>query len=661
MQTVFATPRPATGPAPASTEVAGRRMPVAKSIGLAFLVGVAYFAAAHLGLALLVQPESVAVFWPASGIAGGALILLGRRGIIPVATGVFVATVVANLISHRNLPLAAAFGLCNAGEALLFAWLLRRQPHGRSAEAFGHLGAALWFFIAIAISTASMALLAVTAMQWLSANASGGLAIWKAWFASDAVGLIALAPMFMTFSRSLVDEPRRATLPESILLLACMCAVTAFTFCQEPALARLYVPLPLAALFPLLLWIAARCRPFFLAAGIAAVTILIVWATTNGLGHFGDATVALRQNVYGAQIAVTATAFCGLVLVAAFNDRRAVEAALRANDERFQKLAAAAPGLIYTFRVDNLGRRTIPYASQTVGKILGLDANELAKDAQPLFDRIASVDVPVVDAAMAASFRQLASFQVEARYQHKDRGEIWLEANSNPVRDLDGSTAWHGFIQDITQRKRDEAHIDMLTGEVHHRSNNLLQVVQAIAFHTARDQDPEHFVETFSERIAGLAASHDLLVGTGWEGVTVRDLAHSQLSHFSNLIGSRIKLVGADFKLKPVAAQALGMMLHELSTNAGKYGALSQKSGAVQIAWSAADDFIITWTETGGPPPSPPTRKGFGHRVLVEMGVHQLDGQVRLDYQYPGLSWQLRAPLGRVSEPRRASGISVGN
>lgn len=608
------------------------------------IFGICYFAAVRLGLTLLVQPESVAVFWPASGLAGGALVVLGRSGILPVGLGIILGTVAANLLGDRNLPLATVLGCCNAGEALLFAWLMRHQPWPRDRDLFVNLGGALWFFMAAGISTAVMAALAVSGIAQITATSANVPAIWWAWFASHAAGIVMLAPLIMTFGGQQHEKLARAALIEGLFLLGILVLVTAFVYFEAPQ------SQPLAILFPPLLWIAARCRPGFLAAGIAIVGFEIVWATTQGLGHFGDPSFDLRQRVFAAQIALVATGFCGLVLLAAFNQRRGVEAALRANEERFQKLAAAAPGVIYSFRVDVAGGYSIPYASYAIRQVLGFEPEQVRHDATPVFALFPPEDAVHVNALIEASRQNLTPFQAEFRYRHADRGEIWLEANSSPVREPDGSTIWHGFLQDITQRKRAETRVALVTGEVHHRANNLLSVVQAVAFHTAREENDGQFVDVFCKRIGGLAASHDLLVGSGWDGVTIGELAHSQLSHFDNFFGRRIMLAGPYIKLKPGAAQAIGMMLHELATNASKYGALAGEQGIVNVSWAADRVFRMSWQETGGPAPQPPVHRGFGSRVLVEMAKHQLDAVVKLEYPAHGVLWHVEAPLERVGD-----------
>jgi two-component sensor histidine kinase len=230
----------------------------------------------------------------------------------------------------------------------------------------------------------------------------------------------------------------------------------------------------------------------------------------------------------------------------------------------------------------------------------------------------------------------------------------FLEGRAAPVRDDRGEIVGGIAITvDISERKRNEERIQVLMGEINHRSKNLLAVVQSIARQTMKGTEPRLFLEVFEKRIAGLAASQDLLVDSTWVGVDLADLVRSQLSHYKPLFGRRIVFEGPDCAINPAAAQALGMALHELGANAAKYGALSTDEGSVRVAWSrdeaAADPrFRLRWSESGGPAPAPAPRKGFGHTVLVRMVGHALDAQVTLDYPPSGLIWELTALADRV-------------
>jgi two-component sensor histidine kinase len=208
------------------------------------------------------------------------------------------------------------------------------------------------------------------------------------------------------------------------------------------------------------------------------------------------------------------------------------------------------------------------------------------------------------------------------------------------------------------ERLASERHAHLMSAEVNHRAKNLLAVVQAIAQITSRQTEPRLFAEEFGRRVRSLAASHDLVVKSQWQGVDLYELIQSQLAYFAGLIGTRIVCKGPSVQLTPSAAQAIGMALHELATNAGKYGALSNMTGHVVIGWQVSYDdknFKIAWSESGGPPVTEPARRGFGHTVIVEMTTRALGGEASLRFPSDGLQWEVTAPLERVS----ASGVTA--
>jgi PAS domain S-box-containing protein len=189
--------------------------------------------------------------------------------------------------------------------------------------------------------------------------------------------------------------------------------------------------------------------------------------------------------------------------------------------------------------------------------------------------------------------------------------------------------------RDITERKRHEEQVNLLMHEVNHRSKNMLNIVQAVARQTAA-ASPNDFLARFTERLQALAASQDLLVKSAWQGVDLAELVRSQIAHFEDLIGQRIELQGPPVSISASAAQTIGMALHELATNSGKYGALSNACGVVKIAWDLERidgeeaDFVMSWREEGGPPVMPPHRPGFGSTIITEMPKMSLDAKVDL-------------------------------
>ena len=194
--------------------------------------------------------------------------------------------------------------------------------------------------------------------------------------------------------------------------------------------------------------------------------------------------------------------------------------------------------------------------------------------------------------------------------------------------------------------------------EVNHRAKNMLSVVDAVSHQTA-SRNPEDFIERFSERIQALSANQDLLVRNEWNGVEIDDLVRAQLALFADLIGSRIAVNGPKLRLKPASEQAIGLALHELATNAGKYGALSTDRGRMDISWAIdGDTLAMTWSERDGPLVSAPKRRGFGTIVMEAMTERSVDGKVDLDYAPSGLTWRLTCPAVNALETQERAQTS---
>jgi len=245
-------------------------------------------------------------------------------------------------------------------------------------------------------------------------------------------------------------------------------------------------------------------------------------------------------------------------------------------------------------------------------------------------------------------------YTIEYRLQRGGGEVTWVEAHGLAHFEGGGHNrrieSIVGTVQDITERKEREEKEHLLMREINHRAKNMLSVVDAIAHQTAT-KNPEDFVERFSERIQALSANQDLLIRNEWKGVEVDDLVRAQLAHFADLIGSRIVMHDPKLRLNASAAQAIGLALHELATNAAKYGALSTNTGRVDICWGCdGDSLTVCWTERDGPPLSAPRPGGFGTTVMKAMAERSLDGTVQLDYAASGLIWRLTCPAASALE-----------
>jgi PAS domain S-box-containing protein len=245
---------------------------------------------------------------------------------------------------------------------------------------------------------------------------------------------------------------------------------------------------------------------------------------------------------------------------------------------------------------------------------------------------------------MSAPHRQLTW---DATLRRKDGttypAEIRLQIASN-ARPL----SFIAIVQDITERRRAEEQQQLLMDELNHRVKNTLATVQSLAAQTLRSSGtPGEFAESMKGRLAALAGSHTLLTRTKWQGTSLAELVAQQLAPFGSAT-REVTISGEEVFLKPTAALAFGMVLHELTINAVKYGALSVPKGRVAVTWVADEDskLIVSWVESGGPPVQVPARRGFGRRMIEQGLAYELAGKVTLTFAAEGLRARIEVPLG---------------
>ena len=318
------------------------RRPLLRGLALAAAVGVAYFLAAQMSLGLLIKPDGVAVFWPAAGISSGVLIALGPKARWPVALGAIAATLVANLMGDRTVWAAAAFAICNAAEALITAGLI--QHYSGAAFGLDRLRHVLMLFAAAIAGTVVSGIGGAVSYKLFHSPDVSMFTTWWHWFGSDAVGIIAVAPLVIGLAAAARQPPPRGQFVEGIAALLLLGAMTGIIISLPEQPWETVVPG--ALLFPMLLWLAARCRPVFAAAGGFMVSIAIVWTTIFGIGHFGDTRLPISDRILQAQAVILVVTLGACVLAALFAERRESEARLARSNlmlerERHNKLMNA--------------------------------------------------------------------------------------------------------------------------------------------------------------------------------------------------------------------------------------------------------------------------------------------------------------------------------
>jgi PAS domain S-box-containing protein len=341
-----------------------------------------------------------------------------------------------------------------------------------------------------------------------------------------------------------------------------------------------------------------------------------------------------------------------LAVVRDITERRVAEEALRQSRTMFQKFYEQSPDAIIV--VDELGR--IDHVNALAEALFGLSRERMVGQSIEMLlpkrfrDRHRSHRTGYMkDAKMRPMGTGLPLFA-----QRADGSEFPVDIMLSPI-EIEQRRMVLAVIRDISERKRAEAQVQLLMSEVNHRAKNILSVVQALAHQTDATSSQE-FVSRFDERIQSLSASHDLLVKSKWRNVPLAELVSAQLAHFGGLLESRIAVRGPDLRITSAAAQVIGMALHELATNAAKYGALSIARGCVEIVWglqadgAGGDRFTMEWSESGGPTVVTPTRRGFGWTVLCQMTNTSLEADVTLEYPPTGAVWRLECPVDRVTE-----------
>lgn len=613
--------------------------------GLAAAVGVAYFLAAQLSLALLAEPDGVAVFWPAAGISAGTLIALGRDARWPVAAGVAVATVVANLLGDRTVPGSIAFALCNAGEALLAAWLIERYIG--SHFSLGHLRSVLIFLVAALAATAASGIPGAAAYKAFHTPAANVAVwtIWLHWIVSDGVGMIAVAPLVIAVGEAARHPPPRRELAEGIAAPVVLVAITvAFVFLPPGP----WETMALSALtFPILLWIAARCRPVFAAAAAFAYSLTIVWTITFGIGYFDNPTMAAGERILIAQTAIVTFAVCAYVLAALFAERHRHETALEESEARLQEALKA--GAVTAFEWNPRSGKS--QRSDNAALLLGLGERPPLSPTQFL-DLIHPGDRSEYKALVHGVSVDNPSYSGTFRFIRPDGREVWLEETARGEFDAAGQMVrLKGLTRDITARKRAEERQDQLIAELDHRVKNVLARVAVVAMHTRQGQRTiEEFVRALDGRLQSMSAAHALLSQSRWCGVGLTDLVRRQLAPYTTDANTTIS--GPDVMLTPAETQALAMVIHELVTNAAKYGALSCPHGRVSVGWDLvaahAATLTITWREYGCPPVQTPAHASYGSCLIRELIPHELDGTVDLSFPAEGACCTIAIPLERV-------------
>jgi two-component sensor histidine kinase/PAS domain-containing protein len=334
-----------------------------------------------------------------------------------------------------------------------------------------------------------------------------------------------------------------------------------------------------------------------------------------------------------------------------------VSTMLRYASRQLQERSQALRGTLERFAVALRGAHIVVYAQDRERRVTWI--SETAGDGQAFIGRRSDEVLPPDSSAEAAALEQRALATGEPQEGEVQHGAgdaaRHFRLHIEPVRDSSGEvTGLLGVSSEITALKQSERRNALLAREIAHRAKNLLTIVQAIASETGRSAaSVVEFNEHFTARIRALARLQDLAMGETGEGAPLRALVQSQFEAFIDPASGRVSTEGPDVRLTAQAGSSLAIALHELATNAAKYGALANADGRVTIRWQdeqndATRSFRLVWQESGGPPVAQPQRRGFGTKVLGRLTAGALEGEARLEYRAEGLLWLFVAPWDRV-------------
>jgi PAS domain S-box-containing protein len=327
--------------------------------------------------------------------------------------------------------------------------------------------------------------------------------------------------------------------------------------------------------------------------------------------------------------------------------------ALEASEAR-TRLALEAGGLGTWESTPSL--RSMRWDART-RELLGHDPDEPLDYEHSFLARVHPEDRDRIAQINAAALAPGGSGTMDMEYRtisQVDGRERWVHARGALADGIDGEPRFVGTVRDITPEKEAERHRMLLTGELQHRIKNTLAVVQAIVSQSLRGAStPEEARDAIGDRLATLSHAHDLLTQTSWTAAPIHAVIQAVMQQQGGRTG-RILIQGPDLLLAAKSALALSMSLHELSTNAAKYGALSNDVGHVELTWKiehadGEDMLALEWQELGGPPVNLPEKQGFGTRLMKGLS-RDLGGQGVLDYDPAGVRWHLRAKLSLIRD-----------
>lgn len=598
----------------------------------------AYWAAAVLGLQWSVVPGAGTAVWPAAGIAFAGLMLGGPRLWPAILLGRLLTTFTMALPQPWWAILLIAVGTTLG--SLVPVLILRRfrlfdPALGRMRDVFWLAVVAGLFGAAISASIGVLAL-------WLGgAEPDRLLLVWLNWWSGFVVGVLAVAPLVLSWW----PQRRQPISGWSWLhLAACLATIASvsvvlFRLPPDPFIRVWHI-------YPAFIWAAVAFQVRGVSAGLAITSVVAIWAIGKGTGPFAVADLPLWDQVLLTQQFIATTALTSLFLAAAVNERRHVEARAR-----LAAIVSSSPDAMLS--ADRQGR--IMSWNDSAQRLFGYSADEaIGRDFDLLVPSGASPE------HQAVFPRALAGETIEIETVRAGKSGVPLDVavTASRMHGPNGSVLGVAAVmRDISERKRTERELQrtrdrqrLLINELSHRVKNSLAIVQAIAQQSFKgsNSSPEARA-AFEGRLAALASANDLLTRESWDTASMKQVIQDAVAPYRGQ-QERFEIEGPDLRLQPRTAVALALALHELATNAVKYGALSSNEGCVEIKWSVDDtgearQLRLVWQEKGGPQVEAPQHRGFGSKLIERSLAAEFGGEATIDFLSEGVKCTVLAPL----------------
>jgi PAS domain S-box-containing protein len=530
-----------------------------------------------------------------------------------------------------SITTSVAIAVGNTLEGLVTAWLVERWSSRR--ETFETPGRVATFaLLTLAPGTMISATIGVGSLVLAGhADLTASANIWLTWWLGDVGGQLLVTPIVVLWARCDFRWLDRTDLQGLGALMAATVGVGLVAFSPLIEQTTMRGSLAFFAIAPLL-WAALRRNQRDTATVALILGIFAVWGTLANGGPFARAN--LNDSFLLVVMFVISTAVPSLVLSADV-------AARRVSEERYRALVEQANDIVATLDL-NMHFTSVNPAAE---RVLGYSPGELLGTALSRY--VPKEQLPMHQTMLSRKLQGEAATRYEMQLHGKDGQKFTLEVNSRLICDRAGKAVGiHAIARDISERKDAEARQSLLVGELQHRAKNLLAVMQSIVSNTfARSRNLSSAKDNILGRLHALARAQEFIASGPAGGVPLRDLVEAEVSPFV----TRITIEGVPVILGGPFAQNFALVVHELATNATKYGSLSTPNGRVFVSWSLEDEgerpsLTFSWVERDGPLVKAPTEEGFGTLLILAT----LKDTPQMSFKETGFEFKITVPVSEI-------------